>query len=106
MPEERIRMEVVRSGGFAGVKRTGRVDTADLDEERSAELRRLVAESTLTGQRRGPSAPRPGAADQFQYEITVVRGDDRRSSRLSEADLSEADRNLVRWVLREGRVTR
>jgi hypothetical protein len=104
MSDERIRVEIVRSGGVAGLKRTGRVDTADLDEERAAALRSLVSETTLTGQPGQPSAARTGGADRFQFDVTLVRGDDRRSFVVHESDLSDADQRLIRWVLAEGRV--
>jgi hypothetical protein len=73
--EELIQVEVVRSGGFAGLSRTARVGSANLDEQRAATLRSLVSEASLSGQT--PQASRaPGGADRFQYEVTLVRGGD------------------------------
>jgi hypothetical protein len=98
MSDERVSIEVVRSGGFGGVRRTARADTDDLDEERAAALRSLVADAALgdrgTGARSGG-----GGADRFQYDVTLVRGNDRRELTLSESGLSEAQQRLVHWVL-------
>jgi len=103
MSDEAIIVEVTRSGGFAGVRRTGRVNTADLDSERAETLRRLVTEADVANRRGGAVGRRATGADRFQYDIAVVRGDDRRSFVVGEDQLSDADRRLLRWVLAEGR---
>jgi hypothetical protein len=102
MSDERIRVEVVRRGGFGGLTRSSRVDTDDLDPEGTATLRRLVAEATRA--RRAPGPPREPSrgADQFEYQVTIDRGDDRRSFVVGEAQLSGADERLVNWVLEAG----
>ena len=104
MSSEHIQVEVTRTGGFAGMSRKGRVDTADVEEERAATLRRLVSEmSVATGAPRA-SAASGGGRDRFQYNVTIVSDDDRRSLVLHEP-LSDADQRLVAWVLAEGRLT-
>jgi len=57
-----MRIEVRRSGGFAGVTRTFAVDTAALPAARAAEIER-IAGSLAAG--RSPSA------DGFAYQVTV-----------------------------------
>jgi hypothetical protein len=93
----RVRVEVVRSGGFAGLTRAAAMDTEELDGERAEQLRELVDESQIESLTSGP--PGSGAVDRFQYEITVTRGDQRTSIVLNESDMPDAARNLVRWVL-------
>ena len=100
MAGERVRVEVTRSGGFAGISRTRAVDTADLDEERADTLRTLVEESRL--ETRTAGGPVAGGADRFQYDVTIVRNSQRRSIVLHEPDLSEAQERLIRWVLKGG----
>jgi hypothetical protein len=100
---ERIRVEVVRSGGFAGITRTGSVDTADLDEQQTATLLKLLEESRLGTESSPPvSEPRRGA-DRFQYEVTILRDGERRSFLLGESDLSAAQQSLIRSVLGQGK---
>ncbi len=57
-----MRIEVRRSGGFAGIARTWSVDTAALPPARAAQIERLAR------------ALRPGAlagGDVFSYEVTI-----------------------------------
>ena len=95
--QNRVRVEVVRSGGFAGLTRAAVMDTAELDRERAEQLRKLVDESQIQSLTSTP--PGSGAADRFQYEVTVVRGNQRRSIVLHESNMPDAARRLVRWVL-------
>jgi hypothetical protein len=96
--QDRVRVEVVRSGGFAGLTRAAAMDTAELDGERAEQLRELVDESQLQSLSSAP--PGSGAADRFQYDITVTRGNQRTSIVLRETNMPDAARRLVRWVLR------
>jgi hypothetical protein len=93
----RIRVEVVRSGGFAGLTRAATMDTAELDDVRAEQLRKLVDESQVQSLTSAP--PRSGAADRFQYDVTVTRDNRRTSIVLHESNMPDAARRLVRWVL-------
>jgi hypothetical protein len=104
--DERIEVEVVRSGGVTGMTRTARADTHVLDDAGTATLRALVTGSSVCGTAARPGTAGTGAPDHFQYDVTLVRGEDRRTAVLREGDLSDADRRLVRWVLQHGRPTR
>lgn len=57
-----MRIEVRRTGGFAGIARTWEVDTAQLPAGRAAEIERLA---------RGLAAPSSQVADGFSYEVTI-----------------------------------
>jgi hypothetical protein len=78
--DARIRVEVERSGGFAGIVTRRSADTADLPPDAAAELRGLVAGLDLAGLEQRPagatgaSAPPAGGADRFQYDVTVDDG--------------------------------
>lgn len=99
MAQERVKVEVVRSGGFAGLTRTASVDTDQLDDAAAEELRRLCEDSELGSGRTGaPSPVPPGAADLFQYGVTVQRGGRKVSFARSEPQLTPAERRLVSWV--------
>lgn len=67
-----MEITVRRTGGFAGIARTARVRTDDLDPAAADELYALVREADLPAVKSEPSG-----ADRFQYEIHV---DDRGSN--------------------------
>ncbi|WP_432249532.1 protealysin inhibitor emfourin [Streptomyces sanyensis] len=87
-----MRIEVRRSGGFAGIERQGEVDTSAREDE--ARLRAL-AELAVS---EGHGAPPPGVPDGFAYRITV----DGRTAHCADPLLSAAQRELVALVLGEG----
>ncbi|MEU4728780.1 protealysin inhibitor emfourin [Streptomyces sp. NPDC023588] len=88
-----MRIQVERTGGFAGIERRAEVDTSGMpDEEEWRDLAGLAL-------RPGP----PGHAadrvrDGFSYRITV----DGRTVSCHEPDLSDAQRTLISRVLKEG----
>jgi emfourin len=68
-----MRIDVRRSGGFAGIdEEVGSVDTASLAPDTRDELERLVAESDFFAL---PAAVEGEVgADQYRYEVTVDDG--------------------------------
>ncbi len=56
-----MRIEVRRTGGFAGVSRTFSIDTATLPPARGARIERLAREL----------AARAPSADAFAYDVTI-----------------------------------
>ncbi|KPI17905.1 hypothetical protein OK074_8072 [Actinobacteria bacterium OK074] len=87
-----MRIQVKRTGGFAGIARRAEVDTAGRSD--AAELRAL-AERALTG---GGTTPPAGVPDGFHYEITV----DGQTVHIADPRLTEEQRELIRLVLKEG----
>jgi hypothetical protein len=67
-----MEITVRRTGGFAGVTRTARVQTHALDPGDADQLHALVRDADLPA-----VASKPSGADRFQYEIHV---DDRGSN--------------------------
>ncbi|MCQ0022655.1 hypothetical protein M4914_06610 [Streptomyces somaliensis DSM 40738] len=91
-----MRIEVRRTGGFAGIERRAEVDTADRPD---ADVWRALAGAVLEeAAARGTARGGPGVPDGFGYEITV----DGRTVRCAEPHLTRAQRELVSRVLREG----
>ncbi|MFC9298038.1 protealysin inhibitor emfourin [Streptomyces sp. NPDC057011] len=88
-----MRIQVVRTGGFAGIERRAEVDTSGRpDEAEWQALARLALR---------PGPPGPGAdrvRDGFSYRITV----DGRTVACQEPNLSEAQRALISRILKEG----
>ncbi|MFJ7203150.1 protealysin inhibitor emfourin [Streptomyces sp. NPDC098789] len=88
-----MRILVVRTGGFAGIERRVEIDTSGLPDEAQWQA---LAQLAL---RPGP----PGTAadrirDGFSYRITV----DGRTVSCHDPNLSDAQRQLITRVLKEG----
>ena len=87
-----MRIQVRRTGGFAGIERHAEVDTAGRPD---AEEWRALAEGALAS---GRGTPPAGVPDGFSYEITV----DGRTVYCADPRLTDEQRALVSRVLKEG----
>ncbi|MEU6670713.1 protealysin inhibitor emfourin [Streptomyces sp. NPDC046727] len=87
-----MRIRVRRTGGFAGIERRAEVDTSGRPD---AQEWQALAERALAS---GRGTPPAGVPDGFSYEITV----DGRTVYAADPRLSEAQRELVSRVLKEG----
>ncbi|MFI5803337.1 protealysin inhibitor emfourin [Streptomyces sp. NPDC051561] len=87
-------IQVVRTGGFAGIERRAEVDTSGRPD---APAWQALATGALADGR-GPRMPGAGIADGFSYEITV----DGRTFHCADPQLSDAQRELIERVLKEG----
>ncbi|WP_411078965.1 protealysin inhibitor emfourin [Streptomyces sp. cmx-18-6] len=91
-----MRIQVSRTGGFAGISRRHEIDTEGRQDAAGWEsLAEEVLASAPSGTR---DAPPSGVPDGFQYRITV--GD--RTVYCADPDLTGAQRTLVSRVLKEG----
>jgi hypothetical protein len=85
------RIEVVRTGGFAGVRKPATASRADLSDEEAESLRALVERAE------GPPAdPMP---DAFQYDLTIIDGSGRRHVTVTEPELEREQRALLRRLV-------
>lgn len=87
-----MRIEVIRSGGFAGIERRAELDTTGRPD--AAHLHGVAREALA----QGAPAPDHGVPDGFHYEITV----DGHTVHCADPHLSEAQRDLIQTVLKEG----
>ncbi|MFD6548393.1 protealysin inhibitor emfourin [Streptomyces sp. NPDC058398] len=87
-----MRIEVRRTGGFAGIERRAEVDTTARPDARAWHA---LAERALTA---GRDTPPAGVPDGFHYEITV----DGRTVHAADPGLTEDQRELISRVLKEG----
>lgn len=87
-----MRIQVTRTGGFAGHVRRAELDTT---ERVDAPHVHALAREAVAGGLRTPSY---GVPDGFHYEITV----DGRTVHCADPKLTESQRELVSLVLREG----
>ncbi|WP_128376760.1 protealysin inhibitor emfourin [Streptomyces cavernae] len=87
-----MRIQVKRTGGFAGVERAAAVETSGRADaqEWHALAERAVADSRGT--------PPIGVPDGFSYQITV----DGKTVYCSDPRLTEEQRKLISQVLKEG----
>ncbi|WP_432137500.1 MULTISPECIES: protealysin inhibitor emfourin [unclassified Streptomyces] len=87
-----MRIEVRRTGGFAGIERHAEVDTCGRPDAREWEAlaRRAVAD--------GRGSPPAGVPDGFAYELTV----DGTTVYCADPRLTEEQRELISRVLKEG----
>jgi hypothetical protein len=89
---ESWRIELVRSGGVAGVSRRWSLDSKDLSVGEAAEFERLLA--ALDDVPAQPPQPSRGA-DRFQYDLGVKRGGRTRSVTLREGAIPAQIRPLI-----------
>ncbi|MDQ0580921.1 protealysin inhibitor emfourin [Streptomyces rishiriensis] len=87
-----MRIQVSRTGGFAGIERRAEVDTSGRPD---AHEWHTLAERAVAAGRGTPSV---GVPDGFSYEITV----DGRTVYAADPRLTEEQRKLISRVLKEG----
>ncbi len=96
-----MRIELRRSGGFAGLTRRVELDTAVLTEQQAAELEQLVEAAQLD---QLPVAPAPAArgADRFQYDLVVRTDGAHHDVRVREGQVPPPLRRLIDRLLELG----
>lgn len=87
-----MRIQVTRTGGFAGIQRRAEVETEGRPD--AAEWGALAERALATGQGSPPS----GVPDGFSYEISV----DGKTVYAADPRLTEDQRELISRVLKEG----
>ena len=93
------RLEVVRSGGFAGITLRTSVDAGTLSPEEVAPIERLLEEAGTPPA--GP-APRSRGVDRFHYEVTLTGEAGERKVSLTETELAPELRRLLDELLTRG----
>jgi hypothetical protein len=87
-----MRIQVRRTGGFAGIERHAEVDTSGRSD---AHEWQALAEKAVAA---GRGTPPIGVPDGFSYQITV----DGRTVYAADPRLTEEQRKLISRVLKEG----
>jgi Emfourin len=90
-----LRIELTRSGGYAGLTtKLGELDTAELPESEARELEELVRTANVPAL--AVASPiRGGGADRFQYELTIEGPDGRHELAISEDRIPDELRPLI-----------
>jgi hypothetical protein len=96
-----MKISVQRSGGFANIGAHAEVDTSTLPREKADVLHRLVRGAAFPDQ---PAPPHraAGAADVYQYDITVDDGNGAKTYRADELSMPAKWRVVVEHVLGKG----
>jgi emfourin len=109
------RIELVRSGGFAGLSLRAAVDTAVPDDPDAAwfaraleglDLSRLAARDDTVVEGSGGPLPRPGQPDRFHYDLAVDSDDGRQELSFGETAVPEALRPVVDRLVERARAGR
>ncbi|MDJ0464507.1 protealysin inhibitor emfourin [Streptomyces sp. H27-C3] len=87
-----MRIQVRRTGGFAGIERHAEVETSGRPD--AGEWHALADEAVASGR----STPPLGVPDGFSYRITI----DGKTVYCADPRLGEAQRRLISRVLKEG----
>ncbi|MFH8404880.1 protealysin inhibitor emfourin [Streptomyces sp. NPDC018019] len=87
-----MRIQVRRTGGFAGIERHAEVDTSGRPD--AAEWHALAEQAAAAGR----GTPPVGVPDGFSYQITI----DGDTVYASDPRLTEEQRKLITRVLKEG----
>ena len=103
MTDVPVRVEVHRSGGFAGIDQVTQADSDALPAEDAQELRRLVAEADLATLVPRLSTVAPGRPDGFQYDVTVDQGGQTYRFTVYDGSVPPEVKPLLALVARAGR---
>jgi hypothetical protein len=97
MTEDRIRVDLERSGGFGGLVTRRTVDSADLSPEAAARLRTLLDGVDLDAVL--PARAAVPVPDAYRYRLSVVRGNRRWNLDLSDPEVPADLRPLLRHLV-------
>jgi Emfourin len=96
-----MRVEVTRSGGFAGVRVRGVFDTSELAADAAAQADSLVRQLAARGPSSSAPPPHP---DAFQYQLRALDQDQSLSVMLNESDVPGGLRDLIDGAIARGNV--
>jgi hypothetical protein len=100
-----MRIEFVRTGGFAGMRMATTVNTDSLPPDEARVLRESVDAARFFDLPPVIASPTPGA-DRFQYKITVEAEGRRHTVELGEAAVPEALQPLIQRLTTLARTAR
>jgi hypothetical protein len=97
-----LRIELTRSGGFAGLtSKLGELDTSELPEAEAREIEAMVEKANVP-ELLAASPIRGKGADRFQYHLAIEDEGGRRELTVSEDQMPETLRPLVDRVKAAG----
>jgi Emfourin len=96
VPDDRWRIELERSGGFAGVTLHSVADTSDLDPSDADQLRRLASAVDFARYEQGGQG---GMPDAFQYHVVADHDGERHDVTVGESAVDPDLHALVDWLM-------
>lgn len=96
-----MRVSLIRSGGFSGIRRSAILDTDDLDPKRAQRLRKLAEQADLA---RAAEPTIRVAADRFRFTLTIEEGARSETVTYPEDRIPDNVRPLVDLLWREAEV--
>jgi len=102
METETVRISFERTGGFAGIRVTTAVNTADLPPDEARTLHQLVADADFFHLPAKITSPTP-QPDRFQYKLEVQENGRQHTVTVSEEAMPAALQPLVQWLLNAAR---
>jgi len=92
-----MNIHLERSGGFAGLRLSHDLDSAELSPEDGKELDQLVESADFFDLPEEIRAANPGA-DRFQYKLTMKSGPREHTVAVDEAAAPDTLRPLLNWL--------
>ena len=99
MSDPEFRIQIKRSGGFAGVSLGGEVRSGELSAEEAEELGRLATGVDFAAAKERGAPGQPGQPDRFQYSIVVDRGSEHHELEIGEGSMDDQMKELVQWLM-------
>jgi hypothetical protein len=99
MSDPEFRIQIKRSGGFAGVSLGGEVRSAELSAEEAEELECLATGVDFSAAKERAAPGQPGQPDRFQYTLVVDRGSEHHELEIGEGSMDERMKELVQWLM-------
>lgn len=94
-----MRIDLTRSGGFAGITARASLDSAELGPGDAAMIEQAI-KGTDRPRPEGQDAVPASAVDRYQYDLTVTTGDGSRQLSAGEQELAPELRHLLDELLR------
>lgn len=91
-----VRVDLIRTGGFAGLKSRSSLDTRSLPQDEARQLSEIVGHLDLEAlARTARSHPQP---DRFQYDLSIVRGEQHVRVLLDDTGITTELRPLIQLL--------
>jgi hypothetical protein len=100
-----MKIQLERTGGFAGIPLRTNVDTDNLDDQSKRTLQSLVDSSRFFDLPARLSSPTPGA-DRFQFKVTIQDGNRSHTVEADEGALAPEVQALFQYLTRLARMNR
>ena len=100
-----MKIQLERTGGFAGIPLKASVDTDGLDDQSKRTLQSLVESSGFFALPSRLASPSPGA-DRFQFKVTIQDGNRSHTVDADEGALPPEVQSLFQYLTRLARTAR